>query len=111
MGEGKRERWKRCLVGVSDASGESVGIGIRGGLWEGDKLIKSWSMGLGRGLDVSEGEMWGVRKLLEKVGEMYKGERKKLVVGVDNKGVLMRLRKGRGMCGEGERGVRRLAEG
>jgi len=109
--KGRRERWGDSLVGASDASGEGVGIGVGGGLWEEGELIGEWSVGLGRGLEISEGEMWGVRKLLEKVGEIYGGERRKLVVGVDNKEVLMRLRKGRGMCGEGERGVRRLARG
>jgi len=60
-------------------------------------------------LDVSEGEMWGVRRLLEKARGEYKGQRRKLIVGVDNVGVLKRLRKGKGMCGKGERGVRRMA--
>ena len=105
---GRREREKDWVVGVSDASGEGKVIGIGGGLWEGGKRILDWGVGLGRGLDVSEGEMWGVRKLLERVRGEYRGRRRKLLVGVDNVEVLKRLRKGRGMCGEGERGVRRL---
>jgi len=106
---GRGERERRWLVGVSDASGEGMGIGIGGGLWEGGEKLMDWRAGLGRGLDVSEGEMWGVRRLLEKVRGEYNGMKRKLIVGVDNVGVLKRRRKGRGMCGEGERGVRRMA--
>ena len=54
--ERRKEEWKDCLVGASDASGEGMGIGVGGGLWEEGRLIEKWSVGLGRGLDVSEGE-------------------------------------------------------
>jgi len=57
--------------------------------------------GFRKGFECFEGVMWGVRKLLERVRGEYRGGRRKLIVGVDNIGVLKRLRKGRGMCGEG----------
>ena len=41
------------------------------------------------------------------VGE-YRGNMRKLVVGVDNMGVLRRLTKGRGFCGEGEQMARKM---
>ncbi|RPA93749.1 hypothetical protein L873DRAFT_1510206 [Choiromyces venosus 120613-1] len=54
--------------------------------------------------------MWGVEEILKRI-ESYRGERRKGVIGVDNKGVLEKLRKGRGMCGEREQNVRRIGEG
>ena len=46
-------------------------------------------------------------KVLERVQSGYEGERRKLVVRVDNKGVVERLRKNRGLCGEGRKRVRK----
>ena len=105
---GRKEREEECLLGMSEASGEGESIGIGGGLWEGGKLIKGWGEQGGRGLTVGEGEMYGVGRVLEMVEGCYKGERRKLVVGVDNMGVLKRLRKGRGFCGEAEQKVREI---
>ena len=80
-------------------------MGIGGVLWEYRRRYKSWKINLGLGLTVTEGEMEGVGRFLKEVLE-YEGELRKLVVGVDNTGVLKRLLKGRGMCGECKQGVR-----
>jgi len=106
--KGRVERERLWVVGVSDASGEGRGMGIGGGLWEDGKEILGWSGNGGMGLTVEEGEMFGVKSLLEKVEGVYKGEKRRLLVGVDNVGVLKKLRKGRGMCGEIEEGTRKV---
>jgi len=106
---GREEREREWLVGVSDASGEGVGMGVGGGLWENGKEIMGWGVCGGRGLTVEMGEMYGVKKVLEKVEGCYVGEgRRKLLIGVDNVGVLRKLGRGRGFCGEIEQGVRRI---
>jgi len=67
-------------------------------------------VGGGYGLTVGEAEMWGVGEVLRRVEGGEVGNKRKLVVGVDNVGVLKRLRKGRGFCGEGEQLVRRVGK-
>jgi len=54
------------------------------------------------------GEMCRVKEAMERVESGYEGEKRKLIVGVDDVGVLKCLRKGRGYCGECEQGVRRV---
>ena len=105
---GRGEREEKFVLGMSDASGEGESIGIGGGLWEGGKLIKRWGEQGGRGLTVGEGEMYGLGRVLEIVEGSYKGEKRRLMVGVDNTGVLKRLRKGRGFCGKAEQRVREI---
>ncbi|RPA93209.1 hypothetical protein L873DRAFT_1793833 [Choiromyces venosus 120613-1] len=53
--------------------------------------------------------MWGVEEVLKRL-ESYRGNRRRGIIGVDNVGVLKRLRKGRGMCGEREQNMRRIGE-
>ena len=106
--EGKGERDKEWVVAVSDAGGEGNGMGIGGGWWEGGEKRGSGSLNGGWGLTVMMGEMCGVKVAMERVEAEYRGEKRKLMVGVDNVGVLKCLRKGRGMCSEGEKGVRRV---
>ena len=99
------------VAGISDASKEENGrIGIGGMYWEEKRKKKKWSKGLGWGWTVTEGEAWGVGEVLERIRNGYGGERRKLIVGTDSKGVLEWLRKGKGMCGEAERKVRRLGK-
>jgi len=93
---------------MSDASGEGESVGIGGGIWEEGKLLKSWGEQGRRGLMVGEGEMYGLLRVLELVEGWYKGGKRKLMVWVDNTGVLKRLRKGKGFCGEAEQGVREV---
>jgi len=107
---GREEREREFVVGVSDASGEGVSVGIGGGVWEDGKEIMKWSEAGGYGLTVDMGEMYGVKRLRERVEGSYKGGKKRLLVGVDNIGVLRKLRKGRGFCGEIEQGVRRVGK-
>jgi len=116
--ESAREEWERgreirekeWLVGVSDASGERVGMGVGGGLWENGVEIMSWRVCGGRGLTVEMGEMYGVKKVLEKMEGCYREEgKKRLLLGVDNVGVLRKLGKGRGFCGDIEQGVRKIS--
>ena len=76
-------------------------------------MIKNWSMNGGYRLMVAMGEIGergGVKRLLEKVEGEYEGGFKRLMVAVDNQGVLKCLRKGRGFCGELESGVRRVGK-
>jgi len=116
--EGARERWELgrkereeiYVVGVSDASGERECVGIGGGVWEGGEKIMKWSEAGGYGLTVNMGEMYEVKRLMERVEGSYKSGKKILLVGVDNVGVLRKLRKGRGFCGEIEQGVRRVGK-
>lgn len=108
--KGRREREKECLVGISDASGKWEKVGMGGRLWEGGKKIMEWMIKGGGGLTVGEGEMGGVAEVLRRVEGGYGGGKRKLVVGVDNKGVLERLRKGRGYCGEMEQEVRKVGK-
>jgi len=103
--EGRVERNRSWLVGLSDASDRGGRMGIGGVLWEYGRRYKSWKNNLGLGLTVTEGEMEGVGRVLLEALE-YKGMLRKLVVGVDNVGVLKRLIKGRGLCGECEQRVR-----
>ncbi|RPB04835.1 hypothetical protein L873DRAFT_1174316 [Choiromyces venosus 120613-1] len=115
IGKGKEEEKKKweeerswrednVIVGVSDASGEKGKIGIGGEVWEGKKKLGEFRKNGGWGMMVGEGEMWGVEEILKRL-ESYKGKRKKGITGVDNMGVLEKLRKGRGMCGEREQNV------
>ena len=108
--KGRGEREKEWLVGVSDASGKWEGVGMGGGLWEEGKKIKEWMIKGGGGMTVGEGEMRGVAEVLRRVEREYEDRKRKLVVGVDNKGVLERLRKGRGFCGEMEQEVRKVGK-
>jgi len=103
--EGREERNREWLVGLSDASDRGGRMGIGGVLWEYGRRYKSWKNNLGLGLTVTEGEMEGVGRVLKEALE-YDGILRKLVVGVDNTGVLRRLLKGRGLCGECEQRVR-----
>ena len=103
---GRDEREREALVGVSDASRDGKRIGMGGGLWVGGECILNWRVYGGMGLTVEEGEMGGVGEVLRRVLGEYRGSRRKLVVGVDNCGVVERLRKGRGFCSELERRVR-----
>jgi len=80
-------------------------MGIGGVLWEYGRRYRSWKNNLVLRLTVMEGEMEGVGRVLKEALE-YDGESRKLVVGVDNMGVLKRLLKGRGRCGECEQRVR-----
>ena len=116
-GEGKlvrKKEWEEerlgrerdYLGGVSDASKEGGRVGMGGGLWEGGRCIRDWRIYGGMGLTVEEGEMGGVGEVLRRVLGEYKGTKRMLVVGVDNKGVVERLRKGRGYCSELEGRVR-----
>lgn len=59
---------------------------------------------------VGEGEMYGVGKLLERVEEEYRGEKRKLIIGVDNQGVLKKLRRSRGINGKAKQIVRRIGK-
>ena len=52
--------------------------------------------------------MWGVGEVLRKVVIEYRGEKRELVVGVDNKSVVERMKKGRGLCREGEQLARKM---
>jgi len=106
--QGREEREREFVVGVSDASGEGDSVGIGGGVWENGELLMGWSEQGGRGLTVDMGEMYGVSRLMERVEGGYKGKKRKLMVGVDNVGVLKKLRKGRGFCGEAEQRVRKV---
>ena len=109
--KGRRERDEKFLVVLSDASREESGrMGIGGKWWEKGEECVEWRVGGGWGLTVGEGEMWGVGEAMERVVEGYRGEMRRLIVGVDNVGVLRRLRKGKGFCGEGEQKVRRLGK-
>jgi len=56
-------------------------------------------------MTVMDGEMSGVGEILDEV-RRYEGESRKLVIGVDNVGVLKCLRRGRGLCGKEEQKVR-----
>ncbi|RPA94664.1 hypothetical protein L873DRAFT_1813912 [Choiromyces venosus 120613-1] len=107
--EGRKWREDNVIVGVSDASGEKGRIGIGGSVWEGKEKLGEFSKNRGWGLTVGEGEMWGVEEVLKRM-ESYKENRKKGIIGVDNVGVLEKLRKGRGMCKEREQNVRRIGE-
>ena len=97
-------------MGISDASGEGESVGIGGGVWEDGEEVMRWSEAGGYGLTVGMGEMFGVRRLMERVEGNYRGGKRRLLVGVDNVGVLRNLRKGRGFCGEIEQGVRRVGK-
>ena len=55
-------------------------------------------------------EAWGVGELMERIEKEYKGGKRKMVLGTDNKWVLDWLRKGRGMCGEAERRIRKVGK-
>jgi len=101
------ERRKDWIVAVSDAGGEGRGMGMGGGWWEEGVKKNSWGLNGGCGLTVMMGEMGGVKEAVERVEGEYKGLKRRLMVGVDNVGVLKCLRKGRSFCGEGESGVRR----
>jgi len=68
----------------------------------------SWGEQGGRGLMVDMGEMYGISRVMERVEGRYRGGKRKLLVGVDNVGVLRKLRKGRGFCGEAGQRVRRV---
>lgn len=99
------------MIGISDASKEESGrIGMGGIWWRRKKDRKRWSKSLGWGWTVTEGEVWGVGELMERIEREYEGGKKKMVLGTDNKGVLDRLRKGRGMCREAERRIRRVGK-
>jgi len=114
--EGIREEWERgrferernWIVCISDASGEGRGLGVGGGLWEKGEEIKKWSVNGSMGLTVEMGEMYGVKKVVELVEGCYRGKGRKLIIGVDNVGVLRKLGKGRGFCGEVEQQVKRI---
>jgi len=106
--KGREERERFWVVGVSDTSAEGSGMGMGGGVREGGEEIMGWSVNGGRGLTVEMGEMYGVKKVLEWVEREYRGDRRRLLVGVDNVGVLRKLGKGRGFCGEIEQEVRRI---
>ena len=96
--ERKRKEWMlEGVVGISDASmmGERVGVG--GVIWVYGNRYKSWRKGKGYGLTVGDGEMAGVGDILDEM-RRYEGEARKLVIGVDNVGVLKKLRKSRGLC-------------
>jgi len=47
---------------------------------------------------------------MRRVVEEYGGGKRKLIVGVDNMGVLKRLNKGKGFCGDGEQLVRKMGK-
>ena len=95
--KGREVREREWLVGVSDVSRAGVGMGIGGGLWDNGNEIMGWGMCGGRGLTVDMGEMYGVKKVLENMKGCYRGEgRRKLLIGVDNVGVLRKLGKVRG---------------
>ena len=106
--KGRREREDGWVVGVSDASGEGRGMSVGGGIWEGGEEMLSWSVNGGRSLTGEMGKMYGVKKVLEKVKGVYRGNRRKLVVGVDNVGVLRKLGKGRGYCRKIEQEVSKI---
>jgi len=61
-------------------------------------------------MTVARGKMREVKRLLEKVEGEYLGSLRKLVVAVDNQGVLRSLRKNRGFCGELEFGVGKVGK-
>ena len=84
--EGREERNKDWLVGLSEASDRGGRMGIGGVLWEYGRRYRSWKNNLGLGLTVTEGQMEGVGRVLKEVLE-YEGGLRKLVVGVDNVGV------------------------
>ena len=108
---GREEREEGAVSGISDASKEENGrIGIGGMWWRKKENKRRWSKGLDWGWTVAEGEAWGVSEVLERIEKQYKGEKRKLVLGTDNRGVLEWLKKGKGMCGEAERKIRRIGK-
>ena len=106
--KGSEEKKRNFVVGVSDGSGGIEGIGIGGALWEKGEVVREWMVKGGLGLTVGEGEMAGVAEELRRVEGRYVDVLRRLIVGVDNSGVLENLRKGRGFCGEIEQEVRRV---
>ena len=106
---GRMKREREWIVVVSNGGGEGKGMRIEGGWWEEGDLKNSWGLNGGRGLTVMMGDLCAVKEGLERVEREYVGMKKNVVVGVDNVGVLKWLRKGGGICGEVEQGVRRVA--
>jgi len=106
--DGREERERDWVLGVNDASGEGRGIGIGVGVWEGSERRIEWSMNGGMSLTVDMGEMYRVKKVLEKVEGEYRGNKEKLIDGMDNIEVLRKLGKGRGICGKIEQDVRKI---
>ena len=80
-------------------------MGIGGMLWVYGNRYRSWRKSKGYGVTVMDGEMSGVGEILDEV-RRYEGLSRRLVIGVDNVGVLKCLRRGRGMCGKEEQKVR-----
>ena len=70
-----------------------------------ENRYEKWSKGMGYGMTVGDGEMKALGEVLDRVRK-YDGKERKLVVGVENVGVLKKLRKGRGFCGKWEQEVR-----
>jgi len=86
--ERNRKEWMlEGIVGVSDANIIEGRVGVEGVIWVYGNRYKSWRKGKGYGLTVGDGEMEGVGNILDEV-RRYEGNARKLIVGVDNVGVL-----------------------
>lgn len=93
------------LVGVSDASKMAGRIGVGRMFWVYGNRNRSWKKGKGYRMTVMDREMAGVVEILDEM-RRYKGEARKIRIGVDNVGVLKNLSKRRGFCGKCEQKVR-----
>jgi len=80
------------IVRVSHVSMMGGRVGVGGVIWVYGNRYRSWRKGKRYGLTVGDRELTGVGDILEEV-RRYEGEGRKLVVGVDNMGVLKNLRK------------------